>query len=50
VRSSPLVAGYPIITAKKKLMKLRIIMILFSLWVVILSKPLKAETDLTELD
>ncbi len=25
-------------------------MILFSLWVVILSKPLKAETDLTELD
>ncbi len=24
-------------------------MILFSLWVVILSKPLKAETDLTEL-
>jgi tetratricopeptide (TPR) repeat protein len=30
-------------------MKSRTIMILFSLWVVILSKPLKAETDLTEL-
>jgi tetratricopeptide (TPR) repeat protein len=34
---------------KEKLMKSRIIMILFSLGVVILSKPLKAETDLTEL-
>ena len=34
---------------KEKLMKSRIIMILFGLWVVILSKPLKAETDLTEL-
>jgi len=30
-------------------MKSRIILILISLWVVILSKPLKAETDLTEL-
>jgi tetratricopeptide (TPR) repeat protein len=32
-----------------KLMKSRIIMILISLWVVVLSTPLKAEIDLTEL-
>jgi tetratricopeptide (TPR) repeat protein len=30
-------------------MKLKIMMILFGLWVIILSQPVKAETDLTEL-
>jgi tetratricopeptide (TPR) repeat protein len=39
----------PLFNDMEKLMKSRIIMILFSLLVVILSKPLKAETDLTEL-
>lgn len=44
-----MIPGYAIITTKEKLMKSRIIMILLSFWLVILSKPLKAETNLTEL-